>query len=74
LSLAIGLLVNAGNAGYLAQPNATRDILALLIEKYEKDAPLSAEQLKVALAAPLETPPPNGGTRLRVVQGEKKAA
>jgi hypothetical protein len=74
LSLAIGLLANAGDAGYLAQPNATRDILGLLVEKYEKDAPLSAAQLKTALAAPMGTPPPNGGTRLRIVRGEKKAA
>jgi hypothetical protein len=74
LSYAIGILVNAGEEGHLAQPNATREILGLVIDQFGKQAPTSAAQLTAALAVPLGTPPPDGGTRLRIGQDEKKAA
>jgi hypothetical protein len=74
LSFAIGTLVNAGDAGHLAQPNATREILSKVIEFFEKDAPLSAMQLSAGLDLPLGSPPPKGRERLKIVQDEKKAA
>jgi hypothetical protein len=74
LSVAIGVLVNAGDAGHLAQPGATRSFLEAVITQFEEKAPLSAMQLRAALAAPLGSPPPQSRKRLRIVQGEKKAA
>lgn len=74
LSLTIGTLVNAGDAGLLAQPNATREIVRRILENFGKEAPLAALQIGWGLEIPFDPPPPKGRKRLRIVQDEKTAA
>lgn len=74
LSVCIGMLVNAGDRGYLAQPNAAREIVHVLLAGLGDRAPLAAMQLRAGLDAPIGTPPPDGGTKLTLVSTEKKAA
>jgi hypothetical protein len=73
LSLTIGTLVNAGDAGLLAYPNMTRVIVSTLLENLGEKAPLAALQIGQGLDLPLGSPP-KGRKRLKIVQGEKKAA
>jgi hypothetical protein len=72
----IGAQRREGDAGrgHLAQPNAAREIVNLLLEALEERAPLAATQLRAGLDAPIGTPPPDGGTRFTLVVSAKKAA
>lgn len=74
LSVCIGMLVNAGDRGFLAQPNGAREIVQLLLGELEDRAPLAAMQLRAGLNAPIGTPPPDGETKLTLVTSERKVA
>jgi hypothetical protein len=64
------VLAIEGRCDALAFAHEDAGILGRVIEFFEAKAPLSALQLRDALDTPLGSAPPDGRTRLKIVQGE----